>query len=172
MSTHLIIGTTGSGKSHTLQQLITQAADDPATTTWAITPRSELDAADRHTTPDGAQQMLNHALAIVDQRNTALRDARQLNEAEPPTHQPTRTEPRIRLLIDEAEHLLRRRPLTEQLYRLAITGRAAAVETVIAVSDLRLLLDLRERYLAGTVTQLQDIRTVPAHQVLADVTQD
>ncbi|MFJ9447143.1 ATP-binding protein [Kitasatospora sp. NPDC101235] len=166
MSTHLIVGPTGSGKSHTLQQLIAQAATDPATTTWAITPRSELTAADRHTTPDGAEQMLTHALAIVDQRNATLRDARQR------AHQPTPTAPRIRLLIDEAEHLLRHEPLAEQLHRLVTTGRPAAVETVVAVSDLRLNLwplDLRDHYLAGTVTQLhRGARAVPGIHALTD----
>ncbi|MEU4301937.1 AAA family ATPase [Kitasatospora aureofaciens] len=169
MSTHLIVGPTGSGKSYRLQQLIAQAATEEATTTWAITPRSELAAADRRATPDGAEQMLNHALAIVDQRNAALRDARQR------THQPTAAEPRIRLLIDEAEHLLRRETAAEQLYSLVTTGRPAAVETVVAVADLRLStwpLALRDHYLAGTVTSLRGNRTVPGHQALADVTQD
>ncbi|MFF2080612.1 ATP-binding protein [Kitasatospora sp. NPDC058162] len=169
MSTHLIVGPTGSGKSHALQQLIAQAATDPATTTWAITPRSELATADRRATPDGAEQMLADALALVDQRNAYLRDARQR------THQPTQAEPRIRLLIDEAEHLLRRETTAEQLYRLVTTGRPAAVETVVAVSDLRLEtwpLALRDHYVAGTVTQLhRGARTVPGHHALND-TQD
>ncbi|MFD9685155.1 ATP-binding protein [Kitasatospora sp. NPDC059146] len=169
MSTHLIVGPTGSGKSRHLQELITQPATGPATTTWAITPRSELAAADRRATPDGAEQMLDHALTIVDQRNARLRDARQR------AHQPTQAEPRVRLLIDEAEHLLRRETTAEQLYRLVTTGRPAAVETVIAVADLRLSTwpyGLRDHCLAGTVTLLRGARTVPGHQALADVPQD
>ncbi|MER8103861.1 type IV secretory system conjugative DNA transfer family protein [Kitasatospora sp. NPDC094016] len=169
MSTHLIVGPTGSGKTRHLRQLIAEAATDPATTTWAIDPRGELTTADRRATLDDAEQMLALALAVVDQRTTAPHNTRQH------AHQPTADEPRIRLLIDEAEHLLRRETTAEQLYTLVTTGRPAAIETVIAVNDLRLStwpLDLRDHYLAGTVTQLQDIRIVPAHQVLADATQD
>ncbi|MFJ2781543.1 hypothetical protein [Kitasatospora sp. NPDC087315] len=64
----LIIGRTGSGKTHRLQQLIAAHTDDPTTTAWAITPYDELDGADRHTHLDGAEQLLTDLLAEVDKR--------------------------------------------------------------------------------------------------------
>ena len=146
MTTHLILGPNGSGKTRRLQQLIAQAAADPATTTWVIDPRGELTAADRHTTSDGAEQLLADLLAEVDKRH-----------ARPSDHQPTQAEPRIRLLVDEAEQLLRRAPLAEQLYRLTVTGRSAGVDTVLAAATTRLdvwPLALRAHYSPETTETL------------------
>ncbi|WP_380286551.1 ATP-binding protein [Kitasatospora purpeofusca] len=72
MSTHLIVGPTGSGKTHTLQQLIAQAAADPTATTWAIEPRRDsLTTADRHTDFDGAERMLDQLLDLARERAAA-----------------------------------------------------------------------------------------------------
>ncbi len=138
-NTLLLVGPNGSGKSHRFQQLIAMHAADPTSTTWAVDPHHELTAADRHTTPDGAEQFLTDALALVEQRNSRGRE-----------HTATEAEPRVLLLVDEAEQLLRQQPLADLLHRLAVTGRKAGVETALAVRDTTLQvwpLGLRQQYL-------------------------
>ncbi|MER8188200.1 AAA family ATPase [Kitasatospora sp. NPDC094015] len=149
--THLVLGRAGSGKTRTLQQLITENAADPIVTTWAIEParRNNLTAADRHTTTESAEQLLDQALDLLAQRRDACTATGRT------AHTPTAAEPRVLLLIDEAEHLLRQARPVEQLHELVVTGRALAVETAVATSHLFLdvwPLDLRECYLAGDLT--------------------
>jgi hypothetical protein len=147
MSTHLILGRTGTGKTHQLQQLIDQAASDPAIATWVIEPagRNGLTGADRHATTDTAEQLLTDALAIIDQRHVKQ-------------HIPTEAEPRIRVLIDAAEHLLRHQTsAADLLYRVVVTGRAAAVDTAVTASEMYLDVwpyELRNHYLRGDLTVL------------------
>ncbi|MFD9592023.1 hypothetical protein ACFWA9_04600 [Kitasatospora sp. NPDC059973] len=126
----LIIGRTGSGNTHRLQQLIDAHAADPTTTVWAITPYTDLAGVDRHTDPNGAEQMLTELLAEVDKRLARGRE-----------HTPTQAEPHIRLIVDRVElvhELLGRAELGRLLGRLIITGRTAAVDTLLTASTTHL----------------------------------
>ncbi|MFF7459118.1 type IV secretory system conjugative DNA transfer family protein [Kitasatospora sp. NPDC008115] len=159
--THLVVGTTGSGKTHTLQQLAARATTDPTATTWAIEPRRDglTTTADRCADFDGAEQMLDQVLDLARQRAAACVATGST------AHTPTEDQPRILLLIDEADHLLCRPRPAEQLQELIATGRALAIETAVAASTLRLdvwPLDLRDQLLAGDIT----VHGTPAHPVL------
>ncbi|MFJ6777451.1 hypothetical protein ACIQOV_41950 [Kitasatospora sp. NPDC091257] len=127
----LIIGRTGSGKTHRLQQLITAHADDPTTTVWAITPYDELDGADRHTHIDGAEQLLTDVLTEVDRRYASGHE-----------HTPTEAEPRIRLIVDQVdlahELLGKSAPFGHLLTRVAVIGRKAGVDIVLTASTTHL----------------------------------
>ncbi|MCC9312075.1 type IV secretory system conjugative DNA transfer family protein [Kitasatospora sp. RB6PN24] len=125
--TRLIVGTTGSGKTYRLRQLAAQHAADPTVTVWAISPYNELTDTDHHTSPDGAERMLAAALALVEQRRT-----------HGPEHQPTPHEPHLRILVDEVEQVLRQPEAGRMLLQLALTGRPAAVDTVLTASTHRL----------------------------------
>ncbi|MFI8085841.1 hypothetical protein ACIF6L_34255 [Kitasatospora sp. NPDC086009] len=130
MTNHLIIGRTGSGKTYRLQELIAAHAADPTTAVWAITPTKELAGADRHTGPDGAQQLLTDLLAEVDKRHATGRE-----------HTPTEAEPRVRLVVDRVElvhELLGGDEFGHLLKRLLVTGRKAAVDTVLTASTTHL----------------------------------
>ncbi len=150
--THLVLGRSGSGKTRTLQRLITEAAADPAVTTWAIEParRDALSAADRHATTESAEQLLDQALGLLAQR----RDACIATGSN--AHTPTAAEPRVLLLIDEAEYLLRQTRAAEQLHELVVTGRVLAVDIALAASHLFLDVwpfGLRDHFLlAGDLT--------------------
>ncbi|MEU3564141.1 hypothetical protein [Kitasatospora sp. NPDC006786] len=130
MTNRLIIGRTGSGKTHRLQELIDAHAADPTTTVWAITPTPELAGADRHTDPDGAEQLLTELLAEVDRRHARGHE-----------HTPTQAEPHIRLIVDRVELVheqLGDAKFGHLLHRLAVTGRKAAVDTVLTASTTHL----------------------------------
>ncbi|WP_404870980.1 ATP-binding protein (plasmid) [Kitasatospora griseola] len=150
--THLLVGTTGSGKTHTLQQLIDQATTDSTVTTWAIEParRGNLTAADRHTTTETAEQLLDQVLDLARQRATACQQQGHT------AHTPTEDQPRVLLLIDEADHLLRRQPArARQLEEIAATTRPLGIETAVATNSVLLdvwPLGLREQLLAGDIT--------------------
>ncbi|MFE4398724.1 MULTISPECIES: ATP-binding protein [Streptomycetaceae] len=148
--THLLVGTAGSGKTHTLQRLADRAAADPTATAWAIEPRRDsLTAVDRHADFDGAEQMLDQVLDLARRRTAACVAAGST------AHTPTEDQPRVLLLIDAADQLLRRRRVAEQLQELVVTGRDLAIETAVATRNLRLdvwPLGLRDRLLAGDLT--------------------
>ncbi|MFE2174399.1 ATP-binding protein [Kitasatospora sp. NPDC059462] len=150
--THLLVGTTGSGKTYTLQQLAARAATDPTTTVWAIEPahHATLTAtADRCADFDGAEQMLDQVLDLARRRAAACVAAGST------AHTPAEEQPRVLLLIDEADNLLRRPRVAEQLQELVVTGRALAIETAVAANHLRLdvwPLGLRDQLLAGDLT--------------------
>ncbi|MER6364457.1 AAA family ATPase [Kitasatospora sp. NPDC001527] len=138
----LLVGPTGSGKTHRLQHLAAAYAADPTAVIWAIDPHTQLVGADRRTGHDGAAQMLADALALVDAR-----------AARSDEHTPTEAEPRVLLLIDEADELMaQQKPTVEQLLRLVATGRRFAVGTALAVRDTTLQTwqwaDLRDHYLS------------------------
>ncbi|MFB7672235.1 hypothetical protein ACFC26_12545 [Kitasatospora purpeofusca] len=137
----LLVGPTGSGKTHRLQHLAAAHAADPAATTWAIDPHAELVGADRRTDFDGAAQMLADALALIDERTGRSEE-----------HIPTAAEPRVLILIDDADDLMaRHEPTCGQLHRLATTGRRAAVHTALTAQSTTLqawrLAELRDHYL-------------------------
>ncbi|MFF4384448.1 ATP-binding protein [Kitasatospora sp. NPDC001547] len=150
--THLLVGTTGSGKTHTLQQLAARAAADPTATTWVIEPAhhaSLTTIADRYADFDGAEQMLDQLLDLAHQRATACQ------QQDRAAHTPSEDQPRVLLLIDEADHLLRQPQVGEQLQELVVTGRALAIETAVAANHLRLdvwPLGLRDQLLSGDIT--------------------
>ncbi|MFE7194023.1 AAA family ATPase [Kitasatospora sp. NPDC057541] len=150
--THLLVGTTGSGKTHTLQRLAARAAADPTATTWAIEPAHHATLttpADRCADFDGAERLLDQLLDLARERAAACVAAGST------THTPTGDQPRVLLLIDAADHLLRRPRVGEQLQDLVVTGRALAIETAIAANHLRLdvwPLGLRDQLLAGDIT--------------------
>ncbi|MET9402108.1 hypothetical protein [Kitasatospora sp. NPDC002965] len=131
MTNRLIIGSTGSGKTRGLQLLIDVHAADPTTAVWAITPTPELAGADRHVTPDGAEQLLTELLAEADKRLARGHE-----------HTPTPDEPRIRLVVDQVDHIHEQlgssAPLGHLLRRLVVTGRRAAVDTVLTASTTHL----------------------------------
>ncbi|MEE1821223.1 ATP-binding protein [Streptomyces sp. BE20] len=147
--THLLLGTTGSGKTHTLQRL----AADPTTTTRAIEPARHATlttVADLCADFDDAEQILDQVLDLARRRAQAC--VATGSEA----HTPTEDQPRILLLIGEADHLLRRQPgLADRLQEIVTTGRPLAIETAVAASNLFLdvwPLDLRAQLLAGDIT--------------------
>jgi ABC-type glutathione transport system ATPase component len=146
--THLIVGPSGSGKSFTIEQLIAaeKLAADNTVTIWGIqgTASGSLAGADRTVGADQATQLLTEVLTVIDERTACGR-----------VHEPTAAEPRIKLVIDDAEPVLRDYQAAGLLRRLAVTARAAAVETVVAVSDLApdsWPFGLRGHYTAGQVT--------------------
>ncbi|GAA1108315.1 hypothetical protein [Kitasatospora arboriphila] len=145
---HLIVGRPGSGKTRTLQQLIAaeKLAANGAVTVWGIqgTASGSLAGADRTVGADQAAELLTEALAVVAERTARRRE-----------YEPTTAEPRIKLVIDDAEPVLRDTKAAELLHRLVVTGRTAAVETIVAASDMTAATwpaDLRRHYTAGQVT--------------------
>ncbi|MCU7827319.1 hypothetical protein [Kitasatospora sp. DSM 101779] len=152
---HLIVGRACSGKTRTLQQLIAaeKAAHGPAVAVWGIEPTGpgRMAGLDRTVGADQAAALLTEALAVVAERTARHRD-----------HEPTPNEPRIRIVIDDAEPVLRDTETAHLLHRLAATGRTAAVTTIVAASDMTAatwLPALRRHYVNGEVTICEHPRT-------------
>ncbi|MGW2255494.1 hypothetical protein ACWCXH_35790 [Kitasatospora sp. NPDC001660] len=146
--THLIVGPNGSGKTRTIEQLIAaeKLAAGPGVAVWGIERRGRLSGADRTVTGDQAVQLLAEAAAIAGQRLGRGRE-----------HEPTTAEPRIQVVIDGAEPVLRDTEAAGLLQFLATVGRKTGVETVLAVCDTSLdiwPITLRRRFYDGAVTQL------------------
>ncbi|WP_033821000.1 hypothetical protein [Kitasatospora sp. MBT63] len=148
--THLVTGRPGSGKTLTIEQLIAaeKLASGPTIAVWGIEPTcpGRLAGLDRTVGADQAVQLLTEAAAVIAERLGRGRE-----------HEPTEAEPRIKVVIDGAEPILRDTEAAHLLKTLALTGRKAAVETVLAVTDTTLdswPIGLRRQYRPGTVTEL------------------
>ncbi|MFD9061433.1 hypothetical protein ACFVZ3_07945 [Kitasatospora purpeofusca] len=155
--THLIVGRPGSGRTRTVEQLIAteKLTSGPTVTVWGIEPTrpGRLRGPDRTADADQAVQLLTEAAAIA---------GRRLGNGSGREYEPTAAEPRIQVVIDGAEPLLRDTEAAGLLQFLVVVGRTTGVETVLAVTDTGLdtwPIALRRRFHDGAVTQLTDPRT-------------
>ncbi|GAA2121440.1 hypothetical protein GCM10009759_71160 [Kitasatospora saccharophila] len=151
-ATHLITGRLGSGKTRTIEQLIAteKLTHGPAVTVWGIETAApgRLTGLDRTADADQAVQLLTKASALA---------GRRFAHAHQREYEPSAAEPRLLLVIDDAEPLLADTEAAGLLQFLAVIGRKSGVETVLAATDTRLNVwppALLRRFTSDIVTQL------------------